>query len=640
MEQLAEQEAKIDRCFLKVNNPVAPDGFYRTIIAMHHIITNKLFKARHRSLEDYLERQWNVSRGMGYIYRDAGEVTMELWYSIDRFDLPTNITLMITIKKLAKKHGLSYTQVWKKALAHFLHVRNVVAVHMKDAFMVNGDPDLSRTSSTPVDSAVDTSEASSTPVDSAVDTSEASSIPVDSAGDTSEALGVELETSVASQSPEASSGNPVQRVSQRRKRSQQQIDEEDDQEEEEGEEEEDTEEEPAFDRFKDAISTFSVPFMEDEQKAKDLITKGQEKIVLLLTDATSKLCERGLCCFLQGKRRRNNKGRSLEALVLLDSNENFSRGRDFFRIFREFGVIPNGRLLSIQSNVQMPSTLRYLSLFSGIGGAELAMSKVFPHAICVGFAEIDPDATKIYLEHFDTHKNLGDVKSIAVDQLPDFDFLIGGSPCQGFSNASSNRKNWEDERSTCFHDFVRVLKAKKPRWFLFENVVMDEDVQRLISKELGVAPFKLNSNNFSAQNRKRLYWCNWFVPVPNLKPTPLIDSIIEDDVPCKGLYRRALVGLNPREAPCAVTQGNGGQLSYRTDGKANTVLCAKDNQSIVGVNGKFRQLIISENERLQGFPKDWTIGVSMPSRRRLVGNAFQVDTVAYILSQNEALFQV
>ena len=84
--------------------------------------------------------------------------------------------------------------------------------------------------------------------------------------------------------------------------------------------------------------------------------------------------------------------------------------------------------------------MKYLSLFSGIGGFELGINDVFPNAQCVGYSEIDKYAIKVYQSHFPEHKNYGDIKDIDINSLPDFDMLVGGFPCHDLSIAKANRK--------------------------------------------------------------------------------------------------------------------------------------------------------------------------------------------------------
>ncbi len=110
--------------------------------------------------------------------------------------------------------------------------------------------------------------------------------------------------------------------------------------------------------------------------------------------------------------------------------------------------------------------MKYLSLFSGIGGFELGIG---PQHECVGYSEIDKYASSIYQSHFPEHKNYGDITKIKEQELPYFDLLCGGFPCQSFSIAGK-RRGFEDTRGTLFFDIARILRAKQPRLLLLENV--------------------------------------------------------------------------------------------------------------------------------------------------------------------------
>lgn len=81
--------------------------------------------------------------------------------------------------------------------------------------------------------------------------------------------------------------------------------------------------------------------------------------------------------------------------------------------------------------------------------------------LCVGFSEIDKYATAIYQKHFPKHKNYGNITAINAEELPDFDLLVGGFPCQAFSIAGK-RKGFDDTRGTLFFDLARILRAKQP----------------------------------------------------------------------------------------------------------------------------------------------------------------------------------
>ena len=110
-------------------------------------------------------------------------------------------------------------------------------------------------------------------------------------------------------------------------------------------------------------------------------------------------------------------------------------------------------------------------MFSGIGGFEygIEQSKYGEHFECIGYSEIDEYAESIYKRNFPKHINFGDATKIKTEELPDFEFLVGGFPCQAFSIAGKGR-GFDDTRGTLFFEIARVLKDKRPRYFLLENV--------------------------------------------------------------------------------------------------------------------------------------------------------------------------
>lgn len=151
--------------------------------------------------------------------------------------------------------------------------------------------------------------------------------------------------------------------------------------------------------------------------------------------------------------------------------------------------------------------MKYLSLFSGIGGFEKAIQDVLPNAECVGYSEIDKFAIQIYQKHFPTHHNFGDITQVDVDALSDFDLLVGGSPCQDLSIAKRDRKGLDGSRSGLFYKYVEILQKKKPRHFILENVAsMPKESKDQISQILNVQPIMINAALVSAQQRKRLFW--------------------------------------------------------------------------------------------------------------------------------------
>ncbi|WP_181371498.1 DNA (cytosine-5-)-methyltransferase, partial [Helicobacter pylori] len=157
--------------------------------------------------------------------------------------------------------------------------------------------------------------------------------------------------------------------------------------------------------------------------------------------------------------------------------------------------------------------LTFMDFCSGIGGGRLGLERC--HLKCVGHAEINHEALRTYELFFkDTH-NFGDLMRINPNDLPDFDALVSGFPCQAFS-INGKRKGLEDERGTIIYGLIRILKVKQPKCFLLENVKglihhKQQETFKTIIKALQEAGYTtyyqiLNSADFQlAQKRERLY---------------------------------------------------------------------------------------------------------------------------------------
>ena len=113
--------------------------------------------------------------------------------------------------------------------------------------------------------------------------------------------------------------------------------------------------------------------------------------------------------------------------------------------------------------------IKIVSLFSGIGGFEEGIRNSKLNADVVFASEIDENAKKSYSANFSDEHLVGDITKINEKDIPDHDMLIAGFPCQSFSIAGS-MKGFDDVRGTLFFDVVRILKEKRPKYFLLENV--------------------------------------------------------------------------------------------------------------------------------------------------------------------------
>lgn len=162
--------------------------------------------------------------------------------------------------------------------------------------------------------------------------------------------------------------------------------------------------------------------------------------------------------------------------------------------------------------------LKLLSLFTGIGAFEKALENLKINYELIGFSEIDKFAIKSYctIHNVPEYKNLGDVKKINIDKLPDFDIMTWGFPCQDISIAGRMKGIQEGTRSGLYYEGYRILKSKKPKYSIIENVknltsqrfkIQFDSILNDI-KELGYTNYwkVLNAKDYGVpQNRERVF---------------------------------------------------------------------------------------------------------------------------------------
>lgn len=159
-------------------------------------------------------------------------------------------------------------------------------------------------------------------------------------------------------------------------------------------------------------------------------------------------------------------------------------------------------------------SLRFVDLFCGVGGFHEA-AKLIPNTKCVFACDVDKHCREVYEKNFGTPP-FDDVKKADPHQLPDFDFLCAGFPCQSFSNAG-NKNTFNDDRGLLFDEIIRIVRVKQPKFLFLENVkhILRVDNGKVIEyikhklKDAGyvLQLFRLSPHNYGIpQQRERVYF--------------------------------------------------------------------------------------------------------------------------------------
>jgi len=290
-----------------------------------------------------------------------------------------------------------------------------------------------------------------------------------------------------------------------------------------------------------------------------------------------------------------------------------------------------------------------IDLFAGIGGIRQGFEQIFKENISFVFSsEIDKFAQTTYNENFG-ELPYGDITNIDECDIPNFDILLAGFPCQPFSNAGL-KKGFTDTRGTLFFDIARIIKHHKPKIVFLENVKGFKShnkgntfsVVKEILEGFGytVTSQVLNAKNFGVpQNRERIYIiaflnCNteFNFPDPIEKDTRLGD-ILETEVDDKYTLSDKLWSGHQKRKEMHKKKGNGfGYSMFDEDSVYTSTISAryyKDGSEIlVKQNGNNpRKLTPREAARLQGFSDDFLIPVSDTQAYKQFGNSVSIPVI-------------
>ena len=321
--------------------------------------------------------------------------------------------------------------------------------------------------------------------------------------------------------------------------------------------------------------------------------------------------------------------------------------------------------------------MKLLSLFSGAGGLDLGFEKAGFEIIAAN--EYDKTIWETYEKNHKAKLIKKDIREILSNELPKSDGIIGGPPCQSWSEAGSLR-GIDDPRGKLFYEYIRILKDMQPKFFLAEKVKgmlskRNTDAVKDIIKEFEKAGYNvfiklLNAFDYGvAQDRERIFYIgfrkdlniNEFefpYPIRNEKRKYLKDiiwdlkdnalpgkernktngedCIIENHEYLIGSYSTIFMSRNrvrQWEQPAFTVQASGRQCQLHP--QAPTMIKVEKN-IYKFVNGKeelYRRLTIRECARIQGFPDTFKFYyTSLEDGYKMVGNAVPVD-LAYIIAK-------
>lgn len=325
--------------------------------------------------------------------------------------------------------------------------------------------------------------------------------------------------------------------------------------------------------------------------------------------------------------------------------------------------------------------MEIISLFSGAGGLDLGFEKAGFKVIAAN--EFDKTIWETYERNHDTKLIKGDICNIDSDEFPSCDGIIGGPPCQSWSEAGSLR-GINDPRGKLFYQYIRILNDKKPKFFLAENVKgmmakrHNEAVENIVKQfeDAGYDVFikLLNAVNYGvAQDRKRVFYIgfrkdlnikfdfpkeleyklNFKDIIYDLKDTaiPAKEKNKTNGNECLVLNHEYFIGdystiymsrnrVRGWEEPAFTVQASGRQCQLHPQApKMNKI--EKDKYEFVkGQEDLYRRLSVREAARVQGFPDDFEfIYSSVNDAYKMIGNAVPVNLAFVLATQIKKYFE-
>ena len=299
--------------------------------------------------------------------------------------------------------------------------------------------------------------------------------------------------------------------------------------------------------------------------------------------------------------------------------------------------------------------LKVASLFCGCGGTDVGLLGDFEflgkyyasNKLEIVYAnDIDDNACNIFKENFGIEPDNRDIREVSSDEIPEFDILTGGFPCQSFSIIAQNPKRLgvKDERGKLFFEMCRILREKQPKCFIAENVkgiltANKKSAFPLIIKEFedsgyDVSYSVLNSANYGVpQKRERVIIVGFRkdldikfeFPSATVQDenafTPLSD-VIENSVDEKYFFsQRAVDGMMKKRASMNKGRAQDVTKPCNTVGAHLAKVSLNSTDPVLLVNERYRRFTPREVARIQSFPESFELVGSEAAQYRALGNA-------------------
>ena len=297
------------------------------------------------------------------------------------------------------------------------------------------------------------------------------------------------------------------------------------------------------------------------------------------------------------------------------------------------------------------NTFRFIDLFAGIGGIRLGFEHV--GGKCVFSSEFNEDACKTYEANFGEHPS-GDITKIDAKDIPDFDILLGGFPCQSFSIIGKKEGFSNETCGTLFFDIERILKEKRPPAFMLENVrnLASHDhgnTFKIIRNHLEALGYHvyakvLNALDFGVpQKRERIIIVGFINNVEFAFPNPIPESkrktlkdILESNVDKKyyvkdNIKKSRINRLKDKNYPKPYISHENMAGSI-TPHPYSSALRAGASANYILINDE-RRPTEREMLRIQGFPDNYKIVVPYSKVKHQCGNSVAVPVIKAVAEQ-------